>query len=249
VKKVDGRDYLELSDVEGRLKGVFGHDDIMAFIDMGELVGFEEDGVWIISEKGMGSFMDKYVRSSIFYLGVRDIDMGDIRLRGRVLDIGGGGEGVIGQLAGPNVIAIDKLKSELEEAADCDCVKIVMDATEMQFTDGIFDTVTAFFSFMYMSREDVSRAMGESYRVLKEGGDLHVWDMCVPENLSAGKEVYAILLRVDIGNKLIETGYGTKWNKTQDMEQIASMALEMGFEVTDKESHDSYFYMKLKKRA
>jgi len=45
------------------------------------------------------------------------------------LDIGGGGEGVIGQMKGKQVIAIDPNRRELEEAADGP-LKIVMDARE-----------------------------------------------------------------------------------------------------------------------
>ncbi len=38
--------------------------------------------------------------------------------RGRVIDIGGGGEGVIAQLGGAAVVAIDKLVSEINEAGN-----------------------------------------------------------------------------------------------------------------------------------
>lgn len=44
------------------------------------------------------------------------------KLNGSILDIGGGGEGVIGQLYGQQVVAIDKLQEELDEAP-CVCKK------------------------------------------------------------------------------------------------------------------------------
>ena len=37
-------------------------------------------------------------------------------LRGSILDIGGGGEGVIGRLYGRQVVAIDNRQEELDEA-------------------------------------------------------------------------------------------------------------------------------------
>ena len=37
-------------------------------------------------------------------------------LQGKILDIGGGGEGIIGRLYGPQVIAIDYRQDELDEA-------------------------------------------------------------------------------------------------------------------------------------
>ena len=57
-------------------------------------------------------------------------------LKGTVLDIGGGGEGVIGQLYGKQVTAIDNRQEELDEAPDC-CEKVLMDATQMTFRETI----------------------------------------------------------------------------------------------------------------
>lgn len=39
-------------------------------------------------------------------------------VQGKILDIGGGGEGIIGQVLGDKVVTIDKLKEELEEAPE-----------------------------------------------------------------------------------------------------------------------------------
>ena len=48
-------------------------------------------------------------------------------LSGRILDIGGGGEGVIGRVYGPQVTAIDVSVEELAEAPE-GFEKLVMDA-------------------------------------------------------------------------------------------------------------------------
>ena len=45
-----------------------------------------------------------------------ELDLQDFPSQGWVLDIGGGGEGVIGRLKGSAVVAIDLYKQELEEA-------------------------------------------------------------------------------------------------------------------------------------
>lgn len=49
-------------------------------------------------------------------------------LNGSILDVGGGGEGVIGRLYGQSVTAIDNCREELDEAP-CGCRKLVMDAS------------------------------------------------------------------------------------------------------------------------
>ncbi len=74
---------------------------------------------------------------------------------GFILDIGGGGEGVIGKLMGEKVIAIDFKKEELLEAAEGP-LNIIMDARELKFLDESFQTVTAFF-LLCISRESPNR--------------------------------------------------------------------------------------------
>ena len=76
-----------------------------------------------------------------------ELEVEDFPSEGYILDIGGGGEGVIGRLKGQDVIAIDQRQEELEDAAEGP-LKIVMDARELKFLNESFTTVTAFFSLM-----------------------------------------------------------------------------------------------------
>lgn len=50
----------------------------------------------------------------------------DYDLKGSILDIGGGGEAIIGQMYGDKVTAIDNRQEELDEAPNC-CTKLLMD--------------------------------------------------------------------------------------------------------------------------
>jgi len=87
-------------------------------------------------------------------------------LSGSILDIGGGGEAVIGRGYGDRVTAIDNRQDELDEAPDC-CPKLLMDATELSFPDGSFDNVTFFYTLMYMAEDTQRKAICEAARVLK----------------------------------------------------------------------------------
>lgn len=71
----------------------------------------------------------------------------------RILDIGGGGDGIIGLCYGNNVIAIDPRAAELYETPEGP-LKIVMDANNLSFLDNSFDAVTSFFTLMYINKED-----------------------------------------------------------------------------------------------
>ena len=71
-------------------------------------------------------------------------------LKGSTLDIGGGGEAVIGRIYGDQVTAIDNRQEELDEAPDC-CAKRLMDATDLKYADDSFDNVTFFYTLMYVN--------------------------------------------------------------------------------------------------
>jgi hypothetical protein len=55
------------------------------------------------------------------------IEMNPMETQGWILDIGGGGEGIVGQLNGRQVVAIDTSQEALEETQN-DVLKAVMDA-------------------------------------------------------------------------------------------------------------------------
>ena len=115
------------------------------------------------------------------------------KLTGSILDIGGGGEAVIGQIYKDRVTAIDNCKEELEEAPDC-CSKQLMDATELSFPDDSFDNVTFFYTLMYMTAEEQQKSICEAARVLRVGKQMYIWDCDIR---SAYPEPFMIAL--DIG--------------------------------------------------
>lgn len=72
---------------------------------------------------------------------------------GKILDIGGGGEGIIGRLYRQQVTAIDKRQEELDEAPN-GFEKILMDATDLKYANETFDHVTCFFTLMFMDAQE-----------------------------------------------------------------------------------------------
>lgn len=165
-----------------------------------------------------------------------------------ILDIGGGGEGIIGKLYGNNVVSIDLRKEELIEC-DNESLKIVMDAKELQFLDNTFDTVTSFYTMMYMTRATQDKAISEVYRVLKPGGLFEIWDAQIPKYDGTIKDIFVSNLNINMpGREPICTGYGVLMDEFgQDEAAIKQIAISKGFKNFDCDREDGHFNLKFEK--
>jgi ubiquinone/menaquinone biosynthesis C-methylase UbiE len=171
----------------------------------------------------------------------QDFVVADFQAVGYILDIGGGGEGIIGQMKPTQVIAIDLSKRELEEAP-AGPLKIVMDATDLKFLDASFDTATAFFSLMYMRPEVQQRVFAEVFRVLTRGGRWIIWDAVIPLALENDTRGPAFQFRFQLPAKVVQTGYGTFWpEKPIDLDYYKGLARETGFEIARAEQQAGAF--------
>lgn len=187
------------------------------------------------------------MKDKLYFIDTQTIDLSHLQIKGNILDIGGGGEGIIGQIFGTNVVAIDPSKRELEGSADGP-LKIVMDAKDLKFLDCSFDNVTSFFTMMYIPLKDHEKALTEIYRVLKPGGEFFLWDVNIPKINDNEKEYYVVPLLVKLKEKEIETGYGTKWKeREQDASYYIDLCKKVGFEVILNETKNEIFYIKFKK--
>lgn len=161
----------------------------------------------------------------------------DKEIQGLILDIGGGGEGIISQLYPKQVIAIDNRIEELEEAPGL-AVKIVMDASKMSFTDKCFDNVTAFYTFMFILKEEHINVISEINRVLLPKGKLHIWDSKIKE-----ANPFVVDLDIDIGSSLVHTTYGVyKEDAFQDADYFKKLLREYGFILVKEKNNDGHFY-------
>lgn len=167
----------------------------------------------------------------------------DRSLKGKILDIGGGGECIIGQIYREQVIAIDNSQEELDEAPDV-CTKMLMDATALHFGACEFDHVTAFYSLMYMTKEEQRNAIKEAYRVLKSNGKFHIWDTVIP---SAYPDPFTVCLDIDANGTMVHTTYGIVKTDGQEMELFISMCQEAGMTLLKKAENNTQFYLQFSK--
>lgn len=164
-------------------------------------------------------------------------------LTGSILDVGGGGEGVIGRLYGPSVIIIDHCQEELDEAP-CSCPKLLMDAASLAFADASFENVTFFYSLMYMNRPVQSAAIAEAVRVLKPGGRLLLWDC---EIACAYPEPFLAELDVRWARERVCTTYGVVKSDPQSMEDFLNLCRGNGLTLLKTETASGHFYLEFRK--
>lgn len=168
---------------------------------------------------------------------------------GWILDVGGGGEGIIGRMYGPRVVAIDPIERELAEAP-AGPLKIVMDGRELKFLSGAFQNVTAFFTFMYIPRPERPKVMREVHRVLAPGGVFRLWDVEQCARTDRSKEVIIYRFSFRLPSETVQTGYGTLWpDEPFGLKNYLAMASDAGFDVVSQSSHEHVFSLELRKRG
>lgn len=158
---------------------------------------------------------------------------------GSILDIGGGGEGIIGRIFGDQVIAIDNVQEELDEAPDC-CEKRLMDATDLQFPNQSFDNITFFYALMYMTPETQKQTIREAARVLTKGGRCYIWDTKID---SAYPEPFILDLEIVSDVFSLQTSYGIVKAEGQDADIILQYLQAAGFTVRCFESRKGQFFI------
>lgn len=164
---------------------------------------------------------------------------------GTILDVGGGGEGIIAQIGKERVTAVDKFQSEIDEAKHKapEATWVLADARNLDFSDEHFDCATAFFSIMYMSNEDKLEVFKEVYRLISKEGEFWVWDA----SISKEQGVYLIKIKAILPDEtVVRTAYGVS-SKQQTVNFVKEMLEEVGFKVEIIRDNKSWYLLKAKK--
>lgn len=182
-----------------------------------------------------------------FTLNNQVLDLSQLTIPGRILDIGGGGEGVMGRIFGEQVVAVDPLQEELEEAPEGP-LKIVMDAKNLGFIDKSFDAVTSFFTLMYVPQQHHEKIFSEIYRVLRPGGNFFIWDAEIPEFPGGNQDIFVIPMTINLQKNKIDTGYGISWpGREQNLRELTALGKNTGFQVVTAKTTDKVFKLTLRK--
>jgi len=187
---------------------------------------------------------------SIWWAKRQSVTVENFVVAGLILDIGGGGEGVIGQLKGQQVVAIDINRLELANAPAGPLLKVVMDARDLGFLDGSFATATVFFTFMYIAPADHEKVFRELHRVLAPGGRLLIWDVLFPRMEDKQKTTAVFPFTFKLPDREVKTGYGVRFPEgEQGLAHFVELAHETGFTVAAKNGAQEWFFLELVRPA
>ena len=197
-----------------------------------------------VGNEGLHNQIREFIQGFTHSGETRSIELIPIETEGLILDIGGGGQGIIGKLNGKQVVAIDKSERELEETQN-EALKVVMDATALKFLSESFDVCTAFFTLMYIPKIKHLKVFKEAYRVLTDNGRFLLWDVTIPERVEDYK-VFMVRLKVRLPNEEVETGYGVKWQQ-QNIDYFKEIAQKAKFKITTEWRKGELLYLEMAK--
>lgn len=172
---------------------------------------------------------------------VQTIYLDDLPKDRLILDIGGGGEGLVSRIGGKRVCAVDYRMSEILEAKihGPPANWFVADAMSLPFQDRSFDMVTLWFSLGYMTGWTTKeRIMAQSFRALKTEGDLSIYAGridCREEHF-----IFNALFILPDGT-VSKVGYGVQGNQGQTIDRVCSLLKKVGFDDLQVEDNDWWF--------
>lgn len=172
---------------------------------------------------------------------VQKISLKELSTEGLILDIGGGGEGLVSRIGGEKVCAVDIRMSEIREAQihGAPANWFVGDGQRLGFKDASFDTVTLWFSLGYMREWNIKlRVLEEAKRVLTKQGEISILASKIPD--SAERFVFWAHFTLPDGS-ISQTGYGVRGNQGQTLEKIVDLLNDLEFKISNTEDHGGWF--------
>ncbi len=185
--------------------------------------------------------------SDIFTTPVQRIPLRYLPEEGLVLDIGGGGEGLVSRLEGERVCAVDILLNKIREVRIYGVRSqwIQGDARNLGIRDRTFDIVACWFSLGYLSEVDAKRqVLVEGHRVLRTEGLLSIIGMSIPGDVV--KHVFDAEFIFPDGY-ISKMSYAVSGTQYQTMESLIALGQEIGFTLQCALDHEHWFEITMRK--
>ena len=180
-------------------------------------------------------------QTSTYTTSIQKIILEHIETEGLILDIGGGGEGLVSRIEGSKVCAIDIRMSEIREAQihGPPANWFVGDGQSLCFQGDTFEVATLWFSLGYMSDWSIKQGvLEEVHRVLDKDGTLSILASNIPE--SCERLTFWGHFTLPDGS-VSQTGYGVRGGQGQTLDRIIELLEDTGFKIQSKEDNDVWF--------
>jgi ubiquinone/menaquinone biosynthesis C-methylase UbiE len=180
---------------------------------------------------------------STFETPLQEISFKRLGRTGLVLDVGGGGEGIVSRIEGSRVCAIDINLNEIREAQIYGSSPqwLACSGESLPFRTAVFETATIWFSLDYVADWKMKRAiMREVFRVLRKEGSLSL----MSSKIICREAKFVLRMRYTLPDgSVYQTGYGVKGNQGQTADRISDIAEQTGFHITNKDDNGHWFYI------
>jgi ubiquinone/menaquinone biosynthesis C-methylase UbiE len=162
---------------------------------------------------------------------------------GRVLDIGGGGEGLVSRIAESRACVVDLSMNKIREAQmyEADAEWFACDGRSLCFQAEAFDTATLWFSLSYLhDRYQKQLIIREIHRVLRSTGKVSILAILLDESCEA--LTFRGQLRFPDGY-VSQMSYRVRGDQLQNCDAVREMLTKDGFEVVTSTEHVHWFEM------
>jgi len=172
---------------------------------------------------------------------IQKITLEKLHSEGPILDIGGGGEGLVSRIEGSKVCAVDIRMSEIREAQihGPPANWIVGDGQVLCFQENVFDVVTLWFSLGYMKDWSIKRrVLEEAFRVLGESGRISI----LASRIDGFYERLIFWGHFTFPDGMdSQIGYGVRGGQEQTLERISELLSDIGFNILSNEDNNEWF--------
>jgi ubiquinone/menaquinone biosynthesis C-methylase UbiE len=178
---------------------------------------------------------------------IQRIELGNLPEKGIIIDVGGGGDGLVSRIAGARVCAVDINIDKIREARiyEQHANWLNCDGQSLCFVDDVFDTATLWFSLGYLRTWDMKQqVLHEINRVLKADGELLIWACRID------CEEVGALFRVDLtfpDRSVSRFGFGVAGQQNQTISTVSQILDMSGFDINRAREIGPFFYIHCKK--